>query len=62
MTNQQRRNIIKKCKEQSDWSNYESGKREVNQDKIIEKECILLGFTYSDFCNCDGKLLEKLFS
>ena len=57
MTNQQRKSIIKKCKTKDDWSNVESA-----QDKLIEKECISLGFILSDFYACDGKTLNKFLS
>ena len=62
MTDKQRKSIVRKCKKQASWNDFESGAREVNQDKILEKECIAIGYTYSEFCHCDGKILEKLLS
>lgn len=62
MTNKQRRSIVKKCKVQQGWYDFESGAREVNQDKFIEAECVALGYTLSNFYNCEGKTLEKLLS
>ena len=62
MTNLQRKSIIDICKKDPTWLYFESGKREVNQDKIIEKECISKGFTYADFCNSKSKILFKLLA
>lgn len=62
MTNQQRKNIVRKCKNQQGWYDGHSGEREVNQDKLIEAECISRGYTLVDFYNCEGKTLEKLLS
>lgn len=62
MTDQQRKNIVRKCKNQQGWYDGQSGAREVNQDKLIEAECIARGYTFSDFYNCEGKTLEKLLS
>jgi hypothetical protein len=62
MTTQQRKNIVRECKKHQDWYKGQSGEREVNQDKLIEAECIKRGHTFSDFYNCDGKTLEKLLS
>lgn len=62
MTNRQRKDIVSKCKKEASWYDFESGAREVNQDKLIEAECIARGYEYSEFCHCDGRTLEKLLS
>ena len=62
MTDQQRKNIVRKCKNQQGWYSGVSGEREVNQDKLIEAECIARGYELSNFYNCEGKILEKLLS
>jgi hypothetical protein len=62
MTDQQRKNIVRKCKNQQGWYDGQSGEREVNQDKLIDAECIKRGYTLAEFYHCNGKTLERLLS
>jgi hypothetical protein len=57
MTDQQRKNIVRKCKKQQGWYDGIG-----SQDELIQKECIARGYTIHHFYNCEGKTLEKLLS
>jgi hypothetical protein len=59
MNNKIRSKIILEVKKHS-LNHLESGEKEKEQDNLIEKECLKLGYTIQDFYNCDSKFLKKL--
>lgn len=62
MTNQQRKNIIRKCKKNEEWISGETAEEITIQDELIKKECELKSFTFHDFYLCETKFLDKLLS
>jgi len=62
MTDQQRKNIIRKCKKHEEWISGETAIAITIQDELIKKECELKGFTFHDFYFCEQEKLNKLLS